>query len=88
MVYFDTSVNPIKGYNIFLYLVNKRRNLLTFSSGVPQAGSYAEFVEKEVASLAKHLRSAGQDILAGSRDWIESYSWPTVTPSGDIAALI
>ena len=88
MVYFDKSAGPVKGYNVFLFLINKRRNLLIFSAGKPQANSYAEFIETEISSLAQHLRNAGQDLLSGSKEWIKGYSWPIVSPSGSIAALI
>lgn len=88
LVYFDKSAKPIKGYNVFLFLINKRRNLLTFSAQKPKASSYADFVEIELSSLAQHLRDAGGDLLAGSKEWIKGYSWPALSPSGSVAAMI
>lgn len=88
MVYFDKSVRPVKGYNISLFLINKRRNLLAFATSKQQANSYGEFIETEISSLAQHLRNGGQDLLAGSKEWIKSYSWPAIGPSGGIASLI
>lgn len=88
LVYFDKSVKPIKGYNVFLFLINKRRNLLTFSAKKPNASSYAEFVEIELCSLVQHLRDAGRDLLTGSKEWIKGYSWPVLSPSGGVAAMI
>lgn len=80
MVYFDKVSKPAKGYNILLYLINRRRDLLVFSESQTPAESYTEFIENQLASLARHLRTAGQDILSGARDWIKEYSWPTVFP--------
>lgn len=88
LVYFDTEKRPPKGYNLFLYLANKRRSDLTFSATKPQTTSYAEFVETEVNSLAQHIRSAAKDILGGSKEWMKSYSWPIVSSSGSLARLI
>jgi len=78
IVYFDITQKPIKGYNVFLFLANKRREQLDFVKDKPITNSYAEFIESEIHALAGHLRKAGQDILSGSKDWIKAYSWPTV----------
>ena len=80
LVYFDKMSRPVKGYNLFLYLVNRRRSLLVFSESQAQAENYAEFIEDQLVNLARHLRTAGQDILGGAKDWIEEYTWPTVFP--------
>ena len=88
VIYFDTDVNPIRGYNIFLYLLNKRRHLLVFDGESTVEGTYAEFVDSELVSLSQHLRVAGRDILSGSKSWIEEYSWPTVRPSPAITAIL
>jgi len=37
VVYFDKMSRPVKGYNLFLYLVNRRRGLLVFSESQAQA---------------------------------------------------
>jgi hypothetical protein len=78
MVYFDTEHRPIKGFNIFLFLVNKRREFLTFSSSKFDLGTYSDFIENELISLVRHIENAGTDILEGSKDWISAYSWPSV----------
>lgn len=88
IIYFDTSSTPTKGYNIFLFLVNQRRSSLVFSKTKPCQKDYAEFIESELNSLTQHIRNAGQDILDGSKDWIKSYHWKTITPSKNIASMI
>ena len=88
MVYFDTAHRPVKGYNIFLFLVNKRRGLLTFSSTKPEKSTYPKFIEDELVSLVLHLKSAGQDILEGSKDWIATYSWPSVSAPESLMELV
>ena len=88
MVYFDTAHRPIKGYNIFLFLMNKRRESLTFSSAKPEKSTYSKFIEDELISLVRHLKSAGQDILEGSKDWITAYTWPSVSAPGPLAKLM
>lgn len=88
MVYFDESSTPPKGYNVFLYLMNKRRDLLVFTSPSQTGGSYSDFIEAQVESLTRHVSTAGRDILEGSKDWIRGYSWPAITPSGNVALLL
>ncbi len=88
LMYFDTAQKPAKGYNLFLFLVNKRRDALTFLAAKAQTTSYAEFVESELNCLAQHIENAGKDILQGSKDWIRGYAWPIVRPYGDVASLI
>lgn len=88
MVYFDTAHRPIKGYNIFLFLMNKRRESLTFSSAKPEKSTYSKFIEDELVSLIRHLKSAGQDILEGSKDWITAYTWPSVSAPESLVKLM
>ena len=88
IVYFDTTQKPAKGYNVFLFLANKRREQLSFAKNKPTVNSHTEFVEGETRALSGHLRKAGQDILAGSKDWIKGYSWPTVRLANEVAAMI
>lgn len=88
MVYFDESSMPPKGYNVFLYLMNKRRDLLVFPIPSQTGGSYSDFIEAQVESLARHAGTAGRDILEGFKDWIRGYSWPAITPSGNVALLL
>lgn len=88
IIYFDTSSTPTKGYNIFLFLANRRRSSLVFSKNKPNANNYADFIESELSSLAQHIRNAAQDILSGSKDWIKSYHWQIITPSENIAKII
>lgn len=87
-VYFDTSSSPPKGYNIFLFLINKRRNSLDFPTKKLQPQSYANFIESELRMLVQHLRSGGQDILSGSKDWIKTYSWPIIQADKNITSAI
>lgn len=88
VIYFDTAQKPAKGYNIFKFLVNKRRDQLALSKSKREPTGYGDFVESEVRSLSAHLRGAGQDILAGSKEWIQSYSWPVIAAPSEISALI
>jgi len=88
MMYFDTTQTPVNGYNIFLFLLNNRRDSLVFSKNEPQVTSYAEFVESRLISLTQHIRNAGKDILSGSKDWIKIYSWPVVHPRENLASMI
>ncbi|TWB22667.1 hypothetical protein FBZ89_103293 [Nitrospirillum amazonense] len=88
LVYFDKRAKSIKGYNIFRFLVDKRRNQLDFAKNQPPTHSYPEFIELQTRSLANHLRKAAQDILSGSTEWIKAYSWPTLPPANEIAPLI
>jgi hypothetical protein len=88
VVYFDTMQKPVKGYNVFLFLANKRRGQLALTKSRPITNNFSEFVESETRALAGHLRKAGQDILIGSKDWMREYSWPTVHLGDDIAAMI
>lgn len=88
MVYFDTSRRPVKGYNIFLYLLNKRRGLLTFEAMKPEASTCPQLIEDEFASLVRHVKSAGLDILEGSKSWIITYSWPPVEAPESLVELM
>ncbi|MGA7440502.1 MAG: hypothetical protein WBW32_20460 [Luteibacter sp.] len=87
-IYFDTTLTPVKGYNIFLFLVGKRRDKLAFAKSKQAAKSYSDFLESQVRSLSRHLHGAGQDILSGSKEWIQSYSWPAISAASEIADLI
>lgn len=88
VVYFDTDSRPHWGYNVFLFLYNKRRDSLVLPQTSFQPKDYSEFIEAELGALSNHLRTAGQDILRGSKDWIKSYSWPVVRASADVAAIL
>jgi len=88
MIYFDTAHRPIKGYNILLFLMNKRRSSITFSSAKPDKSTYSKFIEDELISLTRHLENAGQDILEGSKGWISAYTWPSVSASEPLVKLM
>lgn len=88
MVYFDTRSKPPKGYNILLFLLNKRRDRLSFQTNLPEPTSRDDFIEGQLNGLIQHIRSAGQDILGGSAEWMKTYSWPTVQAQGSVATLI
>jgi hypothetical protein len=87
-LYFDTRSRPVKGYNILLFLLNKRRDRLALHETTADPSAYCEFIEGQLKGLARHFRSAGLDILSGADDWMNNYSWPTVRPQGSAAALI
>lgn len=88
ILYLDTKQKPVKGYNLYLFLLNKRRESLTFSTETTQWTTHAEFVESELKSLAQHIRNAGRDIMGGSREWLKGYSWPVIRPDERLAPLI
>lgn len=88
IIYFDTDQKPVKGYNLFLFLANKRREKLTFSKSKPTTNSYIELIASETHALSTHLRNAAQDILGGSKDWIKEYSWPTIQLPPELAGMI
>ena len=88
MVYFDTEARPIKGYNILLYLINKRRDALVSQLQNREPNTYCEFIEININSLVQNIRTAGLDIFDGSKEWLQSYSWPVVLPSGNVVGLI
>jgi hypothetical protein len=88
MVYFDTARMPVKGYNIFLFLANKRRDSLLFSRTEPPVSSYAEYIENDLSFLVQHIRNAAGDILSGSKEWIKEYSWPAIDPNRNLMSLI
>ncbi len=88
MVYFDTTAKPPKGYNVFLFLLHKRRNQLAPPAAVSNPTTYQELVECELNSLAQHVDRAGKDILEGSREWIKVYPWPVLQPDRHVASLI
>jgi len=88
MVYFNKSSLPPAGYNVLLFLLNKRRDALELLEAQPTTDDYSGFIRVGLSALAKHLRSAGIDILSGSKEWIKSYSWPAVKPSGSVASFL
>lgn len=88
VVYFDKSSKPLLGYNLILFLLQNRRNLLTFDSVGGESHDYESFITANVSAIARHLRAAGGDILSGSKEWIASYSWPKVKPPAEIAQLL
>lgn len=88
IVYFDKTSKPLSGYNVLLFLINKRRSALTFSDVEPASNGYTNFIKNGLDVTAQHLRNAGEDILSGSKDWIRGYSWPRVRPAEGIAGLL
>jgi hypothetical protein len=88
MIYFDKISLLTKGYNVTLFIINKRRDLLEFSIDEPNYIKRKDYIKHQLSVLAQHLDSAGQDILRGSKDWIDEYSWPTVRPDYVISKLL
>ncbi len=88
MVYFDAASKPIKGYNIELFLIHKRRELLVFSNHEQDYVSHGDLIVHKLDVLAQHLRNAGKDILLGSKDWIAGYSWLTVSSNQAVNKLL
>lgn len=88
VVYFDKTSMPVKGYNVVLFLINKRRNLLSFDKYSDENAIYLDRLRADLKNIARHLTQAGQDILAGKKEWLKEYSWQLVSPSSDVASLI
>ncbi|MEA1677405.1 hypothetical protein [Nitrospirillum sp. BR 11163] len=89
LVYFDKKAGPIRGYNVFLYLMHQRRARLISSmeEAMPVQG-YTGHIERELRALTRQLTVAGQDILEGSTEWTKTYHWPTLTLDAETAALL
>ncbi|WP_186463387.1 hypothetical protein, partial [Nitrospirillum viridazoti] len=89
LVYFDKKARPIRGYNVFLYLMHQRRARLISSmeEAMPVQG-YTGHMERELRALTRQLTVAGQDILEGSTEWTKTYHWPTLTLDAETAALL
>lgn len=86
IIYFDRR--SIKGYNIFLFLAKFRRDLLVFLDKNSHMQNFSDTAESELKSLAQHLHSAGGDILAGSKEWIDLYPWPPVSPRQQVVKFL
>jgi len=76
LIYYDLNKNPPRGYNILLFLFDKRRNQLSFSHAAATPGPSCK--RNYADNLARHLGEAGRDILAGDKAWLSGYTWPTV----------
>ncbi len=88
IVYFDSSRASIVGYNLFRFLLGKRRQSLDLKRARTIPDSRREFLVMEVRALSAHLRSAGEDLLRGEKNWISDYKWPVIHPSERIASLL
>jgi hypothetical protein len=88
VIYFDKISNPIKGYNVILFLLNKRRSLLSFDKYANENAIYIDRLRSDIKSVARHLTQAGQDILEGKKEWLKEYSWQLVSPSKDVSLLM
>lgn len=88
IVYFDRGETLPRGYNVFLFLFKARRDLLVFTGRKNDSNSYGEFIDGELESLSKHLRVAAQDILSGSKEWLNGYLAPPIMPSQTIRRIM
>lgn len=75
-MYYDIAEN--KGYNLGLFLINKRRALLSFSSADRSDKPLPNYLRHNLDIFSRHLVDAGADILSGEKDWIRQYSWSPV----------
>lgn len=85
VVYFDTSDKECAGYNVFLYLFNKRHSSLRFPDQV-ESETKDQFIREQIKILKGHIRISGRDILSGEKDWLNDYLWPKV--SADAATKV
>ena len=71
------------GYNLGLFLLNRRRNLLKFESDDRSNAPFDEYVRFNLGVFQRHLLGAAQDILSGDENWIAEYIWsPVNMPDG------
>jgi len=75
-MYYDLSLK--KGFNLGLFLINKRRNLLVFEGSDKSDRPLPEYLRYNLEVFARHLKNAGTDILRGEKAWIQQYSWPAI----------
>lgn len=87
-IYLDTMGRPMAGYNVFLFLQCKRRNRLEFLSEKPVISRRDEWLDLEVGSLARNLKTAGRDILEGSKDWLRDYPGVPLSLPPEIEKLL
>lgn len=82
IIYYDILGTEPVGYNVLLYLINRRRELLTsvVSEGTSQ-------VVSQLRSIASDLQAAARDILAGEKAWMDDYRWPPIDPGSFRASL-
>jgi hypothetical protein len=88
IMYFDTSKRPLLGCNLFHFLAHHRRDQLVFAAKKPETHTYLEFVSSQLSYLARHLRSAGRDILGGSKAWLADLRVDLIPPVKAVAARI
>lgn len=81
-MYYDLTQK--KGFNLGLFLINKRRELLTFDSSDKSDRPLPEYLRHNLEAFVRHLTSAGTDILKGDKAWIKQYSWPTVNAASGV----
>jgi len=87
-IYLDTTGRPMTGYNVFLFLQGKRRNRLEFLSEKPVISRRDEWLDLEVGGLARNLKTAGRDILEGSKDWLRDYPGVPLSLPPEIEKLL
>ncbi|KGD60306.1 hypothetical protein T9A_02699 [Alcanivorax jadensis T9] len=87
-MYYDISKPTKKGYNLGLFLIQKRRDLLVFGSDDKSDRGLEEYLSYNLSAFANQLTSAGKDILHGEKAWIKSYHWPAVTVSDKVLAVL
>lgn len=77
-MYYDLQPSNPRGYNLGMFLMNKRRHLLNAAPKSTPNRSMAEIATSELAAFKRHLISAGTDVLGGSKLWLSEYPWPSV----------
>lgn len=87
-MYYDISQPTKKGYNLGLFLIQKRRGQLVFSSDDKSGRPLEEYLSHNLSTFANQLTSAGKDILRGEKAWLKSYHWPAVGVSDEVLAAL
>lgn len=85
--YWDLEPRSGRGFDILRYLITKRRDRLRFD-GCSEYSGYDRFARDNLVAFERHLRTGAQDILAGSKDWIREYPWPSVAVKPEILRAI
>lgn len=87
-MYYDLRGQMKKGYNLGLFLIQKRRDQLTFASDDKSDKPLDEYLSHNLAVFSNHLMNAGQDILSGDKGWIRQYSWPSTSVCDEVLAVV
>jgi len=67
-----------RGYDMLAFLFDQRSHLLVINPACERSDGYREFIGLQLSAIARHLLTAGQDILQGEREWQRAYKFGRV----------